>query len=73
VGHGHFEELLAGVNTTYVDLEVDGLAAKFDLEKAYIEIHVYDSAISTLNDVFENGTDSVQAAAELLKSGLTES
>ncbi|TMN41893.1 FimV/HubP family polar landmark protein, partial [Pseudoalteromonas sp. S2755] len=73
VGLGDFEELLAGENTTDVDLEDEGFAAKLDLAKAYIEIQDYDSAISTLNDVIENGPDSVQAEAELLKSGLTES
>ncbi|PAY01214.1 hypothetical protein CKO50_10825 [Pseudoalteromonas sp. HM-SA03] len=73
VGLGDFEELLAGENTTDVDLEDEGFAAKLDLAKAYIEIQDYDSAISTLNDVIENGPDSVQAEAKSLKSSLTES
>ncbi|PCK33277.1 FimV/HubP family polar landmark protein, partial [Pseudoalteromonas piscicida] len=73
VGLGDFDELLAGENTTDVDLEDEGFAAKLDLAKAYIEIQDYDSAIATLNDVIENGPDSVQAEAESLKSNLTNS
>ncbi|WP_280177919.1 FimV/HubP family polar landmark protein, partial [Pseudoalteromonas peptidolytica] len=71
VGLGDFDELLAGENTTDVDLEDEGFSAKLDLAKAYIEIQDYDSAISTLDDVIDNGPDSVQAEAKALKSSLT--
>ncbi len=73
VGLGDFDELLAGENTTDVDLEDEGFAAKLDLAKAYMEIQDYDAAMSTLNDVIDNGPDSVQAEAQSLKEKLSTS
>ncbi|KZN66727.1 FimV/HubP family polar landmark protein [Pseudoalteromonas luteoviolacea] len=67
VGLDDFEELLAGDNPTDVDLEEDGFAAKLDLARAYLEIEDFDSAVSALEEVMENGPESVQAEARILK------
>ncbi|WP_046357905.1 FimV/HubP family polar landmark protein, partial [Pseudoalteromonas luteoviolacea] len=67
VGLDDFEELLAGDNPTDVDLEEGGFSAKLDLARAYLEIEDFDSAVSALDDVMENGPSSVQEEARLLK------
>ncbi|MBQ4862608.1 hypothetical protein J8L98_13005, partial [Pseudoalteromonas sp. MMG013] len=70
VGLGDFDEFLAGDNATDVDLEADGFSAKLDLARAYIEIEDYDGAMGVIQEVLENGPESVQREAQALQSKL---
>jgi FimV-like protein len=70
VGLGDFEELLAGENPPDVDLEADGYSAKLDLARAYIEIDDSESALAIIEEVIDNGPESVQAEAASLRDKL---
>ncbi|WP_462169710.1 FimV/HubP family polar landmark protein [Pseudoalteromonas xiamenensis] len=66
VGLGDFEEFLAGENAVDVDTEEGGFSAKLDLARAYLEIGDLESAAESIQDVLDNGPDSLQAEADQL-------
>ncbi|WP_446686766.1 FimV/HubP family polar landmark protein [Pseudoalteromonas xiamenensis] len=66
VGLGDFEEFLAGENAVDVDAEEGGFSAKLDLARAYLEIGDLESAAQSIQDVLDNGPDSLTAEAEQL-------
>ncbi|MBS3796381.1 FimV/HubP family polar landmark protein [Pseudoalteromonas sp. BDTF-M6] len=70
VGLGEFDDLLEDTPKTDVDTEDGGYSAKLDLARAYLEIDDVDSALEALQEVLDNGPQTLQQEAQALKERL---
>ncbi|WP_138590940.1 FimV/HubP family polar landmark protein [Pseudoalteromonas ruthenica] len=70
VGLGEFDDMLDDSQKTDVDSEDGGFSAKLDLARAYIEIDDVDSALEALQDVLDNGPQSLHKEAQALQERL---
>ena len=71
VGLGEFDDLLEDTPKTDVDTQDGGFSAKLDLARAYLEIDDVDSALEALQEVLDNGPQTLQQEAQALKERLT--
>ncbi|MDX2368290.1 MAG: FimV/HubP family polar landmark protein, partial [Colwellia sp.] len=70
VGLNQFPEFTDGVNKVDVDVDENGMAAKLDLAKVYIEIGDQDNALVILQEVIKQGDTQQQVAAQELLDNL---
>jgi pilus assembly protein FimV len=70
VGLNQFPEFTNGVNKIDVDLDENGMAAKLDLAKVYIEIGDQDNAQVILQEVIKQGDTQQQVVAQELLDNL---
>lgn len=70
VGLNEFPEFTDGVNKIDVDVDENGMAAKLDLAKIYIEIDDFDNAQVILQEVVKLGDTQQQIAAKKLLDNL---
>ena len=70
VGLNEFPEFTDGVNPIDVDLDKNGMSAKLDLAKVYIEIGDQDNALAVLEEVVKQGDNQQQALAQELLDNL---
>ena len=70
VGLNKFPEFTNGVNKIDVDLDENGMAAKLDLAKVYIEIGDQDNAQVILQEVIKQGDSQQQVVAQELLDNL---
>jgi pilus assembly protein FimV len=70
VGLNEFPEFTNGVNKIDVDLDENGMAAKLDLAKVYIEIGDQDNAQVILQEVIKQGDNQQQVVAQELLDNL---
>ncbi len=70
VGLNEFPEFTDGVNKIDVDVDKNGMAAKLDLAKVYIEIGDQDNAQVILQEVIKQGDTQQQVVAQELLDNL---
>jgi pilus assembly protein FimV len=70
VGLNEFPEFTDGVNQIDVDIDENGMAAKLDLAKVYIEIGDQDNAHAILQEVVKQGDTQQQTTAQTLLDNL---
>jgi pilus assembly protein FimV len=70
VGLNEFPEFTDGVNKIDVDVDENGMAAKLDLAKVYIEIDDQDNAQVILQEVIKQGDTQQQVVAQELLDNL---
>ncbi|WP_114325308.1 FimV/HubP family polar landmark protein [Candidatus Colwellia aromaticivorans] len=70
VGLNEFSEFTDGVNQVDVDIDENGMAAKLDLAKVYIEIGDQDNALVILEEVVKQGDTQQQVVAQELLDNL---
>jgi len=70
VGLNEFPEFTDGVNKIDVDIDENGMAAKLDLAKVYIEIGDIDNAHVILHEVVKQGDTQQQVVAQELLDNL---
>ena len=70
VGLNEFPEFTDGVNQVDVDIDENGMAAKLDLAKVYIEIGDQDNAHVILQEVVKEGNTQQQVVAQALLDNL---
>ncbi|MBL4900481.1 MAG: hypothetical protein JKX76_12755 [Colwellia sp.] len=70
VGLNEFPEFTDGVNQIDVDVDENGMAAKLDLAKVYIEIGDQDNALAILLEVVKQGDIQQQVTAQELLDNL---
>jgi pilus assembly protein FimV len=70
VGLNEFPEFTDGVNQIDVDIDENGMAAKLDLAKVYIEIGDQDNAHAILQEVVKRGDTQQQVVAQELLDNL---
>ena len=70
VGLNEFPEFTDGVNKVDVDIDENGMAAKLDLAKVYIEIGDQDNAQVILQEVVKQGDTQQQVVAQELLDNL---
>ena len=70
VGLNQFPEFTNDVNYIDVDIDENGMAAKLDLAKVYIEIGDQDNAQAILQEVIKQGDTQQQVVAQELLDNL---
>ena len=70
VGLNEFPEFTDGIKQVDVDIDENGMAAKLDLAKVYIEIGDQDNAHAILQEVIKQGDPQQQITAQNMLDNL---